>query len=282
VVQTNYLMHNGVIAQTSADTHYDLVGGNDQLGNLAQILDGNIHYDLIVVQGAYHGMNVIFQNNILLNNDQVKMAADGTDPSQSVNSGQNNLLNEGTIENYGGDHFSPLSADARTIDSLLAGGATSLDPSLGNAVAGNGGTFHVLYITGNYYDVNAVWQTNVTDDVNVIYQLQNQPSAGAMAYHPDGTVTQSVSVGADRLANDAAIIDVNPDQAYVNGHVYTDSILVQANLLPTHQDNAVNADTNALVPELIAFVNDSQDTTHPVPTVVPAVAHNDPMASMLH
>jgi len=34
-----------------------------------------------VVQGAYHGMNVIFQNNILLNNDQIKMAADGTDPS---------------------------------------------------------------------------------------------------------------------------------------------------------------------------------------------------------
>jgi hypothetical protein len=282
VVQTNYLMHNNVIAQTSADTHYDLVGGYNDLGNLTQLLDGSIHYDLIVVQGAYHGMNVIFQNNILLNNDQIKMAADGTDPSQSVTAGHNNLLNEGTIEDYGGNSFSPLSANAATIDSLLAGGATSLDPNLGNAIAGNGGTFHVLYITGNYYDVNAVWQTNVTDDVNVIYQLQNQPSAGAMAYHPDGTVTQSVSTGGDRLANDAAIVDVNPDQAYVNGHVYTDSILVQANLLPTHQDNAVNADTHALVPELIAFVNDSQDTTHPAPTTVPAVAHNDPMASMLH
>jgi hypothetical protein len=283
VVQDNYLFHNDVITQTSADTHYDLVGGYNQLGNLAQIFDGSIHYDLIVVQGAYHGMNVIFQNNILLNDDQIKMAADGTDPSQSVNSGQNNLLNEGTIENYGGNSFSPLSADAKTIDSLLAGGATSLDPNLGNAIAGNGGTFHVLYITGNYYDVNAVWQNNVTDDVNVIYQLQNQPSAGAMAYHPDGTVTQSVSTGNDRLANDAAIIDVNPDNTYVNGHTYTDSILVQANLLPTHQDNAVKADTHALVPELIAFVNDSQDIAHSAPTTtVPAVAHNDPMASMLH
>ncbi len=283
VVQDNYLFQNDVITQTSADTHYDLVGGYNQLGNLAQIFDGSIHYDLIVVQGAYHGMNVIFQNNILLNDDQIKMAADGTNPSQSVSSGQNNLLNEGTIENYGGNSFSPLSADAKSIDSLLAGGATSLDPNLGNAIAGNGGTFHVLYITGNYYDVNAVWQNNVTDDVNVIYQLQNQPSAGAMAYHPDGTVTQSVSTGADRLANDAAIIDVNPDNTYVNGHTYTDSILVQANLLPIHQDNAVKADTHALVPELIAFVNDSQDVAHSAPTTtVPAVAHNDPMASMLH
>jgi hypothetical protein len=281
VIQDNYLFHNGIITQTSADTHYDLVGGNNQLGNLAQIFDGTIHYDLIVVQGAYHGMNVIFQNNILLNNDQIKMAADGTDPSQSVTSGHNNLLNEGTIENYGGNSFSPLTADAKAIDGLLASGATSLDPNLGAAIAGSGGTFHVLYITGNYYDVNAVWQNNVTDDVNVIYQLQNQPSAGALLYHPDGTVTQSVSTGHDRLANDAAIIDVNPDNAYVNGHVYTDSILVQANLLPTHQDKAVNADTHALVPELIAFVNDSQDPTHHAPAIVPTVAHNDPMASML-
>jgi hypothetical protein len=282
VVQTNYLMHNGVIAQTSADTHYDLVGGNDQLGNLAQILDGTIHYDLIVVQGAYHGMNVIFQNNVLLNDNYIKMAADGTDPSQSVTSGHNNLLNEGTIEDYGGNNFSPLSADAKTIDGLLAAGATSLDPNLGTAVAGTGGTFHVLYITGNYYDVNAVWQTNVTDDVNVIYQLQNQPSAGAMTYHPDGTVTQSVSTGNDRLANDAAIIDVNPDKTYVNGHAYSDSILVQANLLPVNQDHAVNADTHALVPELIAFVNDSQDETHMTPAAIPSSAHADPIASMLH
>jgi hypothetical protein len=119
-VQDNYLFHNDVITQTSADTHYDLVGGNNQLGNLARIFDGSIHYDLIVVQGAYHGMNVIFQNNILLNNDVIKMAADGTDPSQSVTAGQNNLLNEGTIENYGGDSFSPLNADVKTIDSLLS------------------------------------------------------------------------------------------------------------------------------------------------------------------
>jgi len=286
VVQTNYLFHNDVITQTSADAHYDLVAGANQLGNFSQILDGSIHYDLIVVQGAYHGMNAIFQNNILLNNDRIVTAADGTDPSQSVSTGHNNLLNEATIDDYGGSSFSPLNADAKTIDGLLAGGATSLDPSLGNAIAGNGGTLHVLYITGNYYDVNAIWQNNVTDDVNVIYQLQNEPSAGAAAYFADHTegrgAAQSVSTGNDRLANDAAIIDVNPDNAYVNGHAYSDSILVQANLLPVHQDNAVNADTHALVPELIAFVNDTQDPSHESHTAVPAVAHNDPIASMLH
>ena len=89
--------------RSAAASHYNLVGGHNQLGNLALIVDGKIQYDLIVIQGAYHGMNVIFQNNILLNNDNIVMSADGADPSQSVNSGHNGASNEGAIENYGGD-----------------------------------------------------------------------------------------------------------------------------------------------------------------------------------
>ncbi len=282
VVQTNYLFDNDVIAQTSADTHYDLIGGDNELGNLTQVFDGSIHYDLIIVLGAFHGMNVIFQNNILLNNDQIRVDADGTDPSQSVSSGANRLLNEATIENYGGQDFNPLTDDIRLIEDLLGSGQTSLDPALAAAIAGHGGPLQVLYITGDYYDVNAVWQTNVTADINVIYQLQDQPSDAALSYHPDGTITQSVSTGGNTLSNDAAIIDVNPDRTYVDGDIYTDSILVQVNLLPTDQDQAVNADAQALVPELIAFVDDCQDTANQAPTTVPPAAQADPIGSMLH
>ena len=70
-----------VATQVSGDSHYNLVGGHNQLGNLALIVDGEIQYDLIVIQGTYHGMNVIFQNNILLNNDNIVMSADGADPT---------------------------------------------------------------------------------------------------------------------------------------------------------------------------------------------------------
>jgi hypothetical protein len=141
----------------------------------------------------------------------------------------------------------------------------------------------VLYITGDYYDINAVWQTNVTSDVNVMYQLQNQPLADLMALHPDGTVTQSVTTGGNEQHNDAAIVDVNPDATYVKGQIYTDSILVQANLLPTGVDHAVNGDTHALVTELIAFVDDHpHDTTSPPPAAIANSVQSDPMASMLH
>ena len=282
LVQTNYLFDNDIATQVSSDTHYNLVGGHNELGNLAQIFDGNLNYDLIVIEGAYHGMNVIFQNNMLLNDDAIKMAAEDAGTGQSASSGKNDLSNEATIEQYGGESFDPLTAGIQAILNALGSGATLLDPSLGTAVAGYGGPFNVLYVKGDYYDVNAVWQTNITSDVNVIYQLQNHPSDVALEHHENGVQTQLVTTGGNSLINDAAIVDVAATNTFVNGHAYTDSILVQANLVPHDQDHALNTDTNALVSELIAFVDDSQDETCAPSCAVPASIHSDPMASVLH
>jgi hypothetical protein len=282
VAQVNLLSDNDVATQVSSSSHYNLVSGHNEQGNLALIYDGSIQYDLIIIKGSYHGLNVIFQNNILLNNDKIVMSADGADPSQSASSGNNGLLNEAEIANYGGDTFDDLPGNLELIQSLIAAGMTSLDPELAGALIGHGGPLKVLYITGDYYDINAVWQTNITSDVDVMYQLQNQPLADLIALHPDGAVTQSVTTGGNELHNDAAIVDVNPDATYVKGQIYTDSILVQANLVPTESDHAVNADTNALVTELIAFVDDHpQDAASPPPAIANSV-QSDPMASMLH
>jgi hypothetical protein len=282
VAQVNYLSDNDVATQVSDSSHYNLVSGYNTQGNLAQILDGSVEYDLIIIKGSYHGLNVIFQNNILLDNDRIKMAADGSDPSQSANSGNNELLNEAAVANYGGDTFDGLPAHLELIESLLAAGLTSLDPELAGALIGHGGPLKVLYITGDYYDINAIWQTNITSDVDVMYQLQNQPAADLLALDPDGAVTQSVTTGGNELTNDAAIVDVNPDATYVGGEIYTDSILVQADLVPG-QSNAVNADANALVTELVAFVDDHpQDTASPPPAAIAGSVQADPMASVLH
>jgi hypothetical protein len=283
VAQVNYLSDNDVATQVSSSSHYNLVGGYNTQGNLTQILDGSIEYDLIIIKGSYHGLNVIFQNNILLDNDKIKIAADGADPSQSASSGNNSLLNEAAVANYGGNTFDELPANLELIQSLLALGMTSLDPELASALIGHGGPLKVLYITGDYYDINAIWQTNITSDVDVMYQLQNQPLADLMALDPDGAVTQSVTAGDNELANDAAIVDVNPDATYVGGEIYTDSILVQANLVPTGSDHAVNADTNALVTELIAFVDDHpQDSAGSPPAAIANSVQSDPIASVLH
>jgi hypothetical protein len=282
VAQVNYLSDNDVATQVSSSSHYNLVGGYNTQGNLAQILDGSIEYDLIIIKGSYHGLNVIFQNNILLNNDKIVMSADGADPSQSASSGDNSLLNEAAVANYGGDTFDDLPENLELIQSLLAAGLTTLDPELAGVLIGRGGPLKVLYITGDYYDINAVWQTNITSDADVMYQLQNQPLADLMALDPDGAVTQSVTAGGNELTNDAAIVDVNPDATYVKGEIYTDSILVQANLVPTGSDHAVDGDTDALVTELIAFVDDHAQDTASQPAAIVNSVQSDPMASVLH
>lgn len=162
VAQINYLSDDDVATQVSSSSHYNLVGGFNAQGNLAQILDGSVEYDLIIIKGSYHGLNVIFQNNILLDNDKIVIAGSGSEPSQSASSAGNDLLNDATIANYGGDTFDDLPANLELIRSLIAAGMTSLDPELAGALIGHGGPLKVLYITGDYYDINAIWQTNIT------------------------------------------------------------------------------------------------------------------------
>lgn len=280
IVQMNYLLDNDIVVQKSADSHYELYSGGNEQGNLAQVFDGSIQYDLIIVAGAYHGMNVIFQNNILLNNDYIKMLADGADPSQSVVSGQNELNNTATIENYGDDNFKSMNDNLESLVSAVGGGATTLDPSYGKFIDGSGGVFNVLYVKGDYYDVNAVWQTNVVSDVNMVMQFLDPPSAAALARDADGTESQSVTSGKNLLTNDVAIIDVGATNTFVNGEVYGDTILVQANLLPDDKGNVLAQDAQALVPELIAFVNDSQDETPVAQPILSTPVHEDPIGSV--
>ena len=95
-------------------------------------------------------------------------------------------------------------------------------------------------------------------------------------------MTQSVTTGGNELTTTQRSSTSTPS-TYVNGEIYTDSILVQANLVPTGSDHAVNADTHSLVTELIAFVDDHpQDTASAPPAAIVNTVQSDPMASMLH
>lgn len=282
IVQMNYLSDNDIVVQKSADTHYELYSGGNEQGNLTVLFEGTVHYDLIIIAGAYHGMNVIFQNNILLNNDLIKMYADGGDPSQSVVSGQNELTNKATIESFGDDNFLPMNDNLNSLVTAIENGSTSLDPSYGRFVDGSGGVFNVLYITGDYYDVNAIWQTNVITDVNIVMQFLDPPSAAALTLDPNGADSQSVTSGKNLLTNDAAIVDIGATNTYVNGEVYGDTILVQANLMPTGNDHALNGDMQSLVPELVAFIESSEEETPAALPVTSTPVYEDPVASVMH
>jgi hypothetical protein len=284
LVQTNYLSDNDVTMQNSSSTHYEVHAGQNELGNFVLINDGDFHYDLVVVGGSYHGMNVIYQNNILYNNDTVKIAGDGVDPNQTVSTGGNELTNNATIESYGASKALPWNAGLDDLIHNISGGVTELDPSFAQLIAGNGGTLNILYITGDYYDVNAIWQTNIVSDANLAIQLQGSPSPVTAGYYGDSMATQNVATGGNVLSNDAAIVDVGNTNIHVGGQVYGDSILIQANLVAENSDHVTQTDPQALVPEVIAFIGSDETTINPdqqqhAPAPIP---HDDPMANVLH
>jgi hypothetical protein len=284
ITQINYLSDNDVVAQWSDATHYEIQAGGNGLENLAALIDGSeIKYDLIIVAGAYHGMNIIFQNNILLTDNEIRMITGDGDATQTATTGGNTLVNQATIENYGATEAQPSTDGLNSVIEAVENGETTLDPQYGTYFDASGGVIHVLYVTGDYYDVNAIWQTNVTSDINVMAQLVGVPPeelAGSLGQ--DGSASQNVIVGNNVLANEAAIVDAGPTNLYVDGDYYSDAVLVQADLVADNQ--SIQVDSQALVPELVAFVTDNQESAEsaPPPAVCGPVTHDDPIASITH
>ena len=281
VMQKNLLHDNDVAVLESENVHYEAhLGENEQL-NLTQVFDGEIHYDLIVVLGSFHGANMIFQYNVLLDSDILKLlygGEAGDTASQSADSGQNILLNDAAIVSYGDDTFASVDDELDDLLAALASQAGTLDPSYGWLVPGNGsGVLNVLYVTGDYYDINAIWQINVIADVDTAIQyLNGEPPAD------DGTLTQSASSGGNEASNDAVIVDVGSTSAQVGGEVYQDTILVQANLVTDDKDKIVYGDPTQLVSEIVAFTGD--EDTEPQTDLTDArapILQDDTMGSIL-
>lgn len=277
--QENYLCDNDVIVQDSSLSHYNVVAGDNVQYNVSNLFAGDFKYDVIIIGGSFHGLNFIVQNNVLLDDDIVKLAAaDDADPDQNVDAGGNTLLNDAGIITYGDQVFLPLGEGMGDLAAALARGDVTLDPAtFGDIIPGNGSdTLNVLYVTGDYYDVNMIWQVNVFADVDTAIQfLHGDDGAGDGA-----TATQSVATGGNMLTNDAAIVDVGATSTFVDGDVYGDTILVQADLVTDDEDDVVRADPNALVSELIAFTTADGEEEQEAPPAIP-VGHDDSLAHVL-
>jgi hypothetical protein len=130
-----------------------------------------------------------------------------------------------------------------------------LGPDYGWFVPGNGSsTLNALYVTGDYYDINAIWQSNIILDADTAIQYMNSVPPPQIA--GDGSLQQSVSTGGNKAFNEAIIVDVGSTSVFVGGDVYQDTILIQGNLVGENNDKITNADTSALVPEIVAFMGE--------------------------
>lgn len=275
LIQTNYLSNNNVIYQTSAYGESDVIAGGNTLANAAQFQNLTAKYDLIIVEGNYNQDDLIYQNNVLLDSNNVNFNGGGL-ASQSATGGGNSLVNDASIIDTGNHTYQQFNGDAMAVVQALESQAGTVDPnSVLSAFPNLFGNINVLVVTGNLYDVNYICQTNVMSNSNVV-QLNGSATAPAGA-------TQTVSTGNDVTVNAATIVDGgSATSPYLQGNYYNDMILLQTNILG-NAPGVTGQNPSQLVPELVAFLDNNQG-----PEISIAVAasntqqHHDGVAGVLH
>ena len=259
--QQNWLVDNDIAVQANLESNYQLVAGSNEQGNFINFLSLAKTYDLVIVLGDYHQANLIYQTNILYDNDVVKAVGGGQGKAgeagegeegaaKAVSTGGNWLLNDAYIEHVGSSEFGELDDHWMDLITLLSGGSTTLDPEWGLGLPNFGDpTFNVLFITGDMYDISVISQFNhILDSDLAIQYLPGNFAAGEDGF------TQSVSTGGNALVNLAAILDAGAlAETYVGGAYYADEMLIQAEIVISDDDEIVFGNPDELASELVAF-----------------------------
>lgn len=271
LTQRNVLDDGDVSVQTRVDSYSQVITGGNGQYSAVKFEDWGKHYDIVIVAGDYHSANIISQTNILLDSDIVAIgSAIGQDGMCGGDSGHhqepggaggasawgglNALHNEASITQFGATGFSELTGD---LEALLGGLSRqeTMDREAWSSFHGAAsGSLNVLYVTGNYYDLNIISQVNVIADADLALQTNPYSAGGG---------TQWLSTGANLLANQAAILDAGGlYRQYLGGESYEESLLVQANLV-SESSHVANVHPAALVSEVVAFMDLPQDVHTP-------------------
>ena len=283
--QESWLIDNDIVLQGMGAEQSALYAGDNLIGNFADFTSLAQNYDLVIVLGDLHSANLVYQYNVLYDPDHANMvAADavgaGNSGDPALATGGNWLSNEATIESLGSASYAPMTPQWQELIDALVNQEGTLDPSFGLGLANfNDEDFDVLVITGDFYDLNVIWQLNHLMDADTAMQL----AGGAMPADLDG-FTQSVNTGDNTLGNFAAIVDTGPLAGTVlGGDLYEDQILIQADLIIDDADTLQSRDNEELVSELVAFVGDtpSETVSDEAPQAATADANGDLLGNML-
>lgn len=255
--QRNVLLDGDLSQQTSANTHFIAVLGSDGQLNFVEYTGASAGYDLIVIGGSYYDLNAVVQVNLLLDSDEVTQALGGPG-SQSIEAGGNVLTNDASIVSTGSENFKPLTGDPARLATAIESHEGSIDAELSLGIPGNGtDTLNVLYVSGNFYDLDLIVQTNVVLDSDTVEQ---SAPTGALenGTDNDAALTQTAVTGANQLTNLALIVDVDSlsGYQYLGGEEYETTLLVQANII--EDDDIVEA--NGLHPDVVAALAGMADT----------------------
>lgn len=281
ISQYSFTSDHDTQALTSIGTWTNFSTGENEGFNSLSFTDIGRFYDLVVVGGSIYDGNIITQTNILLDSDVIYATGTGT-ASVDVDSGHNLLWNEASILNIGaGEWQTGLSGHYKQAAENLAAGNNRMPDGFKSDPAFAGvGVMDVLYIKGNVFDLRVIEQINIVGDADHLAIHQSTVE------NVEGT-SWTVSTGSNVLANKAKIIDYDMvgQVAQVGGKIYSDAVLVQAELVDVSVDQFMSPQ-NKLATEVVAFLDVTEEPSidaelAPIPTGIDTMNNNDVLQTML-
>jgi hypothetical protein len=255
VFQYNFTSDHDTQILTAMGTNTFISTGLNLGFNLLSFANLGKHFDMVIVGGSLYDGNFISQTNVLLDSDTLSVWGDSSASQGSVSTGDNVLWNEASIENVGPDAWTVglPSHYQQAVDRLSQGDREMPDGFKTDAALDGFGNLKVLYIAGNVYDIHTITQVNVVGDAdNLALYEENLLKAQDSVWE--------VTTGGNMLVNKATIVDYDSvgQTAYVGGNLYSDAVLVQAEIIEGSLDRLV-VRGNELVNEVIAFLDDPTD-----------------------
>jgi hypothetical protein len=253
VRQYTYVSDSDVAVLNGNGSITTIVAGGNVSGDSAALLALGMDYDLILIGGNLYDANIVVQTNVLYDDDTLVTLAGSAALAGDVKTGGNLLWNEASIVNYGAQAWQQGVPHhyGEAVDTLASGGER-MPAGLSSDHDFEGlQVVRTLFVSGNLYDIRYVEQTNIVADADyvAVHQRQVLDSAPSGKWH--------LSTGENALVNIATIHDYDSlgEAAYAEGDVYSDAILIQADLI----DTGPQAPHNELAAEVVAFLDDAPD-----------------------
>ena len=255
VYQYNFTSDHDTQVLTAMGTNTFISTGLNLGFNLLSFANLGKYFDMVIVGGSLYDGNFITQTNVLLDSDTLSVWGDSSASQGSVATGDNVLWNEASIENVGPDAWTAgLPSHYQDAVGRLSQGDTQMPDGFKADAALDGlGNLKVLYIAGNVYDIHSINQVNVVGDADFLALYEEN------LLKAQDSIWQ-VTTGANTLVNKASIVDYDSigATAYVGGNLYSDAVLVQAEIIEGSLDRLM-VRGNELANEVIAFLDDMPD-----------------------
>ncbi|MFG6535381.1 type I secretion protein ATPase [Sulfitobacter sp. 1A16787] len=254
--------------------------GENLIVNLANLAEIGYGYDLIMIGGDLITTNQISQMNVMLDFDSI--TATGAGPL-GVSVSDNLLFNGASISTVGINSYGAMSENFAAASKAFADGAQSIDRDVAHDDVFTGDELlTVLYIAGDFKTINWVEQTNIMGDSDQVHLALD-------AFTAKSGMPAKLYTGSNAEINTASINVYGADsEVRVQGDVYSDALLYQADLIDTTSD-PTGVFMPALANEAVLFLADgmitnpshSSDDPGIVPTSPESIASPDLMQTML-